>query len=76
MAIADSLPELLGGKVVAAGTPNAEIRTAPITPAYAKTHRAKLIDKLVIQKKIDRGIAARAVDKFIASGSAASKAPR
>ena len=67
---------VLGGKVVAAGTPNAEIRTAPITPAYAKTHRAKLIDKLVIQKKIDRGIAARAVDKFIASGSAASKAPR
>lgn len=46
----------------------AVLRQRPITPEYAKTHRQQLIDALHLKKKVPMDIAARAVDRFIASG--------
>ena len=44
-------------------------RVRSITPAYAKTHREGLVRGLILEKKIPRDIAVRAVDRFIAGSS-------
>lgn len=44
-------------------------RVRSINPAYARTHREGLIRGLILEKKIPRDIAVRAVDRFIAGSS-------
>ena len=63
----------MNGKTVSvpkggAAPDGAVLRQRPITPEYAKTHRQQLIDALHLKKKVPMDIAARAVDRFIASG--------